>query len=640
MKLDFCLRVILLALSSQGILLTSTLHAESSSSSPEHHNRHTIQHPTPSPTPIPRCTPLDCRNRRVASELDLNGDCRFDAADISELSRNLEQRPVVSGLRFDINHDGQVNNLDLTAMQSSFSLLGCSPPPTATPTPTPVPTQNPECAYVVGWSMWSTNFGDPYSLVNMMQRFNYTRADELPSCMLQFMGSQRAAWSSMSPGNFDWLVQSLAGRLRIEGGIQPSDIKRFYLLGLSIAHLSGFIGVPAGRGADQIWYMDKNCRWIPNVGNRALCGFAGASVSPISLMLWDALQNPEDPATVVEFNLSLNPERRYSLWRASGRAPLLVHDPQNTGMITSPTQLFGNFTFGGRLDRKSSDDVSTRKEQLERLPWSNGFEPLGLFDTSGDGVIAGDELKEISLWFDTNRNGISEHGEVRSAKDEGILKLYYRGAEQIQGSKDVQLDIGFERNTKAGITRGRAVDWFGETFISKVDAITALSAISRPLQGTLQANPSAAREEDPLLFRPKESSDDRADVSGSWTWAILDKDGEKHPGLFVFSQSKDGTVSGYSVTEANVVDSKGTAQRIMATLPLKGITFINDKNEREVSFSIADKKTGAIAYSNAYLSPDGRMIAGNTNQLFVSPFGEKRSAMVSYSWIAGKSETN
>lgn len=91
-------------------------------------------------------------------------------------------------------------------------------------------------------------------------------------------------------------------------------------------------------------------------------------------------------------------------------AAWLVWDPQSKGKITSGFQLFGSVTW--------------------LTPWENGYLALGALDDNGDGKIAGDELKGLSLWRDANANGISDKGEVKPVAYWQIVSLGYRHKRQ------------------------------------------------------------------------------------------------------------------------------------------------------------------------------------------------------------------
>ena len=55
--------------------------------------------------------------------------------------------------------------------------------------------------------------------------------------------------------------------------------------------------------------------------------------------------------------------------------------------------------------------------------WRNGYQALDALDDSRDGWLAGEELRGISLWRDTNGNAISDTGEVHPLNHIGITGI-------------------------------------------------------------------------------------------------------------------------------------------------------------------------------------------------------------------------
>ncbi len=92
---------------------------------------------------------------------------------------------------------------------------------------------------------------------------------------------------------------------------------------------------------------------------------------------------------------------------------LLVWDPAETGKITSGRQLFGTATWW--------------------LLFPDGYFALSTLDDNQDGSLTQDELKGISVWFDTNSNGRSEPGEVTPVQQLGITAVQTRILGHSQG---------------------------------------------------------------------------------------------------------------------------------------------------------------------------------------------------------------
>jgi hypothetical protein len=81
----------------------------------------------------------------------------------------------------------------------------------------------------------------------------------------------------------------------------------------------------------------------------------------------------------------------------------LVFDQRGAQQIDSALQLFGNVTFW--------------------LFWENGYRALRALDDNGDRRLTAAELAGLAIWHDRNVNGTSEHREVRSVSEWGIVSL-------------------------------------------------------------------------------------------------------------------------------------------------------------------------------------------------------------------------
>jgi len=150
-------------------------------------------------------------------------------------------------------------------------------------------------------------------------------------------------------------------------------------------------------------HLDSNCSRNPAGGRH--CGMMSVfySVSPISL-IWTPGYRVEDRMSLTQFPLGASQDGKTYEWRASADSPLLVWDPENSGLVTSSAQLFGNHTFS--------------KE------WQNGYQALASLDTNSDAVLTDKELSNLSLWFDLNRDGISQSGEVSKLTANGVTRIY------------------------------------------------------------------------------------------------------------------------------------------------------------------------------------------------------------------------
>ena len=345
--------------------------------------------------------------------------------------------------------------------------------------------------------------------------------------------------------------------------------------------------------------------------------------------------------TVVPFSIDARQPHAFSLWKASEKAPLLVFDPSHTGKVTSARQLFGTYTFGGKIAKAAyyqSDEAGT--------PWGNGYEALANLDTNDDGMISGKELDALALWFDRNRDGVSQPGEVESLSALGVVSLYYKPDRTDPKSGDIRADLGYERLVNGKLVKGASVDWMAQTFSTRQEATTALSAIFQQEKKTsdgaadeLDARAAALHERpnDPLKFSPHQAKNHREDLSGYWYWTVKEKGGENHPGLFAFEQVDGHELTGYSVVEAPLAKNDQHLRSAVSALPATGTIRRDKDGTLQLAMKIIDHKSGGTAHSTATLSEDGLTLSGKTTQLLVAEGdGKRHSATVDYEWVARK----
>ena len=81
------------------------------------------------------------------------------------------------------------------------------------------------------------------------------------------------------------------------------------------------------------------------------------------------------------------------------------------------------------------------------------------------------------MWFDKNRDGVSQPGEVESLSSLGVTALYYKPDRTDPKSGDIRADLGYERVVNGKLVKGPSVDWFTHTFSTRQEAAVALSVL-------------------------------------------------------------------------------------------------------------------------------------------------------------------
>jgi hypothetical protein len=204
-----------------------------------------------------------------------------------------------------------------------------------------------------------------------------------------------------------------------------------------------------GQAVGYQFFFDANGNRIPSAG-QSICGSA-STPSPISLV-WSQDNSSIAEDSVSKFPLIYGLNDKWFHWKASAERPLLVIDPKHKGLITSASQLFGNFTFGKN--------------------WTDGYQALASLDKNRDSRISGSELDPLALWFDKNRDGVSQKGEVKPVKAVGVLALFYKVSSTDLQTNDVSAKIGYLRKISGRKVVGQSIDWYGEgPFDSKQEAL-------------------------------------------------------------------------------------------------------------------------------------------------------------------------
>lgn len=490
--------------------------------------------------------------------------------------------------------------------------------------------------WIAGWANWSRGDEDD-AIQSVNDSYVGTRSDF-------------KTWTSV-PGCFESYFKKF-------GCLIQDGEKGYISFGwcgkkVSASTLADFLEVPDGydksRDGDAkkipiMYYMDKDCKYTEISRDQRVCGYGGVSWSPLSL-IFDDTTNINEGMTVASFSVDPRHPKALSLWKASEKAPLLVYDPQRTGIVTSARQLFGNYTFGGRNNIPTVDDTAPLGD-----PWTHGYEALGSLDANQDGKISGGELEPLSLWFDTDRDGVSDAGEVVPLAARSVYELYYRDPESSPSSKDSHLARGFARLVDGKEFIGASVDWYAETFADYHEASEALRA---KILGKSTAEGDETREADSservtlsisshatgtnaFEFKPHEASDHSTDLSGFWMWSTFGSEGKKHPGFFALEQQGERIV-GYTVVEAILEGNAASPRSAVRVIPIEGDVRINSQGGKEFAFTLFDVNREVTVRSTATISSTGTTLEGTTIQRVSSTKdGAPHSAETSYSWRAEK----
>ena len=396
-------------------------------------------------------------------------------------------------------------------------------------------------------------------------------------------------------------------------------------------------------------YFDQECKPRPPTTAALTCD-VGSYVygqSPVAL-LWEPSFRVEDLAkNVALVSFPIDPKHADKLveWKASSAAPLLVYDPSGEGKITSGYQLFGNWTFGPtKVASLAHSTVTNANANGDKL-WENGFEALAQLDSDANGEVSADELEPLSLWFDDNRNGISENGEVRRLSAVGVRKLFYRGYEGNDAAHAIVLKVGFERERDGVLERGTMVDWFTESVSSELEYAqrALLSSVVKPVadlkiaslipSGDIKPKTSRVIAGEVLVGRSESLALKKgAELArGVWKWSSKSKDIPVDGGFFVISDNQDGTIQGLTMIELPI-DSSFGASSIVSVVGFKGTAKLEDSGKVSISFEL-NKEAGTDLQSSAELNGAGDSMSGSSHGTIKS---EAANTEITYSWSAYK----
>ncbi len=363
------------------------------------------------------------------------------------------------------------------------------------------------------------------------------------------------------------------------------------------------------------------------------CGSADlnySEITPISL-LWSPklnLDNFDSEIHLVKFALDLrDTSDSFYEWKASGEAPLLVYDPEHTGEVKSASQLFGSWSFGG----KGGSKFDSNRER-----WTDGYEALETQDLDRDGKIRGTELDSIALWFDRNRDAVSQPGEVVSARKAGLVELYYREPSGKQADGSRHLSLGFRRKDGSGLLfSGSSVDWtarsaeFGQTLFE--------GDLVRPGKsgGGLSIIQSASKSSAPQQTGLPQAV--ASEIGGYWRWAN-GISSNPATGILFLRANQDGSVQGSTVSESVKMDTM-TGDKVHTVRFVSVQGELDGKDRSKVTFSMVLPDNGQSARSTAALFEENgkTYLKGTTEASITTPDGSKR--VVSYNWMAERLTT-
>ena len=421
-----------------------------------------------------------------------------------------------------------------------------------------------------------------------------------------------SAMSACSGGNVPYALTSRLGNGDVDECV--ADVLRRWSPAMAYQGKTNAFGVSTDVWATSAYVMRNaagGCgpapTWAVSLRDRLNCSVLYYHYhefsSPVSL-LWTDDVDINEVTSYSKFPLNPSAAGRTTLWRGSGMTPLVAYDPRGTGVISDATQLFGNHTFGKK--------------------WDDGYAALASLDKeTKDGWLEGKELAGIVLWFDHNRDGISQLGEVKTLKEVGITAIGVKSDRKDAKTKSIFASKGFRRVIEGKEMVGRSVDWFGA-----------------PLEGDFTKKIADFEAEkikplDDFVMPGNRTLDITATMHGVWQFQILDDKKlipEQRPGGILAITQDGDRLRGASLASAIFMpNAYGIDERIDAKR-LVGVATTSKPGEAAFEFIVGISE-GVEAKSVAKLSADGMKLVGETTQP-VEFDGKTQS--VTYHWEASR----
>lgn len=606
---------------------------------------------TATSSPRPNCS-LDCDGKNVKA-IDLDNDCKVNTSDVNQFSTLFmlhgSRIPVMwnpeGWEKFDLNNDQWISQDDAAIVQAYLDTSRCAWTPTPTPTVTPTPTSS-ACYYEVKVNEISSQGGFSMNLRNKLQCLRTMLADHARN-LYSTWPVPSEVWESPYAQEYlalrrDFINKYVEDTQIISLGGEVGMLEKFGLkdrcvelgnklypqfsdpcqnlaqwlapnsLDKSIAEqIMQQLSCNDGYGNCEL-LLDANCKITDRKNlHGKICGTEQIQYtnSPISL-LWNGQRQIGNDLSFVNFALDPTTPKAWYTWKGSAAAPLLVYSPMEYGGVSSGAQLFGNWTqiVGGT--RSVGYNGSTTGKV-----WENGFAALATLDRDGNGKIDGDELRDLSLWFDENRDAIVDAGEMRTARGEGVTALYYKTDSVDASTNDIYAALGFERVVNGRLVRGGAVDWFAASANTKEqlrDKFMSRFWFDRQKS----SNTADDRDGDApgAYAAPVKEGGSAAHgaaahtgLSGIWEWTTSDDEAARALTGVLILQDDNGKISGTSYVEAPVRDhTGGDATTLVRALPVRGTSMKLADGSLAFEFDVGDSDKDVLTTKGALLSTNTR----------------------------------
>ena len=218
---------------------------------------------------------------------------------------------------------------------------------------------------------------------------------------------------------FPTMAQPISSNLNVFGDVQQATFSEFtpgggmdQILGSAAIDLLGFTGEDNGPNSvngslTNGWALNIPLYNYSKIGALDNVFTNDSGLNDAVILDWNAdgqatTVGKNDLSERVNFDVNGDGVVENTEWTKADA--FLAYDANEDGKVNDGTELMNTTGVDGTQDKYTSG-------------WEKASD---LFDTNKDGVIMGDELNDVKIWVDANGDGITDTGELKTAKDAGI----------------------------------------------------------------------------------------------------------------------------------------------------------------------------------------------------------------------------
>ena len=250
----------------------------------------------------------------------------------------------------------------------------------------------------------------------------------------------------------------------------------------------------------------------------------------------------------------------------------------------------------------------------------------------------------LALWFDSNRDGISQAGEVKRLSDPRVqvTAIYFKADRKDERNGDLQADLGFERLEKGKLVKGASVDWFAEVADKKLDLINKLVKLSqlnnKASENTKLPPPDKAKLSAPSSSQAPSLQALKSGINGLWFWKSNDSTFDSNPklkpqGALSFFDIGNGQIRGHSYVETLFAPGQ-FAKSSLDVFRLSGTKEVLTDGQIKLVFAPIPGSTPRTELeTTAIVAANGLTMSGSTR---VKLDYDGKPVNFAYSWEAKK----